>query len=498
MQPGEKFGFEDERDMSNKEKIQYTLTFVADAVSIVLGAALTWLVFGRWFQLIPAGYNTEEEARFNLLVALAFLAAYVFFGQGEHLIQSSLGEHVWLTVRYSLSFAAILAILLLVTKNELMDSRYLFLSLVAFNFVFSFLAGMVLRHIISDPRSPYKNRIGSLVGILTTADRAEKLILDLRQDWTKRLHGVALLDAQPREVGQTIAGVPITAGYEDFMAWIRRDALDELYIDIPYETGDSLMPYLRELESMGLNIHINVPMLERLQPQDGVSWAPHMDNVLERCGGRPLVTLNGTRRNLSELMLKRAMDIAGGLVGCLISLPIILVVAVPLKLESPGPLLFKQKRVGKNGRVFNIYKLRSMYIDAEERKKELMARNEMNGLMFKIADDPRITKVGKFIRKTSIDELPQFFNVLRGDMSLVGTRPPTLDEYERYESHHKRRLSMKPGITGMWQVSGRSRIENFEDVVRLDVEYIDNWSLALDIKLLCKTILVVFTGRGAE
>ena len=127
-----------------------------------------------------------------------------------------------------------------------------------------------------------------------------------------------------------------------------------------------------------------------------------------------------------------------------------------------------------------------------------MAKNEMNGLMFKMTDDPRITKVGKFIRKTSIDELPQFLNVLRGDMSLVGTRPPTVDEYKQYESHHKRRLSMKPGITGMWQVSGRSSIEDFEDVVKLDTQYIDNWSLKLDIQILFRTVAVVFAGRGAK
>lgn len=161
-------------------------------------------------------------------------------------------------------------------------------------------------------------------------------------------------------------------------------------------------------------------------------------------------------------------------------------------------MFFKQKRVGLNGRIFEIYKLRSMYVDAEERKKELMAQNEMNGLMFKMTDDPRITRVGKFIRKTSIDELPQFWNVLCGDMSLVGTRPPTVDEYDRYESHHKRRLSMKPGITGMWQVSGRSGVQNFEDVVRLDTQYIDHWSLRLDVEILLKTIAVVFARKGAK
>lgn len=139
-----------------------------------------------------------------------------------------------------------------------------------------------------------------------------------------------------------------------------------------------------------------------------------------------------------------------------------------------------------------------MYKDAEERKKELMAQNKMDGLMFKMDNDPRITKVGRVIRKLSIDELPQFFNVLKGDMSLVGTRPPTVREFEQYENRHKRRLSMRPGITGMWQVSGRSNINDFEDVVKLDCEYIDNWSLLLDIKILLKTVKVVLTHEGAE
>lgn len=139
-----------------------------------------------------------------------------------------------------------------------------------------------------------------------------------------------------------------------------------------------------------------------------------------------------------------------------------------------------------------------MYIDAEERKRELMEKNEMNGLMFKIKDDPRITRTGRFIRKTSIDEFPQFLNVLKGDMSLVGTRPPTVDEFEQYEEHHKRRLSLKPGITGMWQVSGRSDIQDFEDVVRMDLEYIDNWSVWLDIKILIQTVFVVFSHKGAS
>ena len=250
---------------------------------------------------------------------------------------------------------------------------------------------------------------------------------------------------------------------------------------------------------MGLTVHFRLPVLDRIEKAccDETS-AVRISRELSRCAGGNVVTMGTVELKLRDQVLKRTMDIVGGIVGCIISIPIIALVAIPLKLESPGPLIFKQRRVGRNGRVFCIHKLRSMYVDAEARKKELMAQNEMNGLMFKMEDDPRITRVGRFIRRTSIDELPQFFDVVRGSMSLVGTRPPTLDEYRQYESHHKRRLSMKPGITGLWQVSGRSDIDDFEEVVKLDVQYIDNWSIWMDIYLLFRTVGVVFDRKGAK
>ena len=176
----------------------------------------------------------------------------------------------------------------------------------------------------------------------------------------------------------------------------------------------------------------------------------------------------------------------------------LLVFAPAIKMQSPGPVLFSQQRVGKNGRIFRIYKIRSMYMDAEERKSDLMARNEMEGLMFKMTDDPRIFPIGHFIRKYSIDELPQFWNVLKGEMSLVGTRPPTVDEVEHYQLHHRGRLGIKPGLTGMWQVSGRNDITDFEQVVALDTRYISEWSLSLDLKILFRTIQVVLSGDGSK
>ena len=192
------------------------------------------------------------------------------------------------------------------------------------------------------------------------------------------------------------------------------------------------------------------------------------------------------------------VDVAGGLAGIVLFSPVMLLAALAIKLDSPGPVIFRQTRVGKNGRTFQIYKFRSMYVDAEERKSELLSQNEIaGGVMFKIREDPRITRVGRILRNLSIDELPQFFNVLGGSMSLVGTRPPTPDEVEKYGTRQWRRISIKPGLTGMWQVNGRSLVTDFEKIVELDVEYIDNWSLMEDIRILCKTVTVLLKHADA-
>ena len=280
---------------------------------------------------------------------------------------------------------------------------------------------------------------------------------------------------------------------ETFLNWMRSSALDDVYINLPYSDDSEVQELIEELEDMGITVHINIPML------DDILNASKFNNINCKIQyGSPMATFEASTQNNITLAFKRMFDIAMSIIGIIVSIPVIAITAIPLKIESKGPLFFKQLRVGKNGRPFYIYKLRSMYADAEERKQELMENNKMDGLMFKMDDDPRITKVGKVIRKLSIDELPQFYNVLKGDMSLVGTRPPTVDEFKQYESRHKRRLSMRPGITGLWQVSGRSTIQDFEEVVRLDCEYIDKWSMALDVSILFKTIPVVLTHKGAE
>lgn len=483
--------------MTYRERYQFILAFAADAAALVLAVVLSRSVFGNWLHLIPSDYQDAAYFQFYLMLALAFLVSFICFDQEQDLARRRFRDDAVRALGMTLVLGAATALMMLVAKQPLADSRYLFFGVLLFHFVLQlvFLAAVkhYLRHAVA------RTGLKKLTGVLTVTDRARPLLCSLQQDWTKTLCGVALMDAAPGEIGNALEGVPIKAGFGDFMDWVRREALDEVYIDVPYDTGASLTGYLAELESMGLDVHFSVPLLEKLfgdTPDE--SWRSRVSSNLEHRGNAFLIGIGTVHHSIRSQMLKRAMDICGALVGLVISVPIIAVTAIPLKLESPGPLFFKQQRVGLNGRIFYIYKLRSMYQDAEQRKQELMSRNEMQGLMFKMTDDPRITKVGKFIRKTSIDELPQFWNVLRGDMSLVGTRPPTVDEYDHYQSHHKRRLSMKPGITGMWQVSGRSSIQNFEDVVRMDTQYIDHWSFKLDVEILLKTIAVVFTRSGAK
>ena len=308
------------------------------------------------------------------------------------------------------------------------------------------------------------------------------------------ISGVALLDEtdNPERID---ANIPIICGYEPLIEYIRQDIVDEVFIDT-FKSKEELEKLVEMFLGMGITVHIGMGFLPDNLP----------NQFMERIGSASAITTTIKTASGLEIAAKRVMDIAGGLVGIILTGIAYLFVAPVIKKASPGPVFFKQQRVGKNGRTFYIYKFRSMYMDAEERKKELMAQNEMQGLMFKMENDPRIIGsekgpgkgIGNFIRKTSIDELPQFWNILKGDMSLVGTRPPTVNEYEQYDLHHKIRLSMKPGLTGMWQTSGRSEITDFEEVVRLDTEYIENWSLWLDIKLIFKTVWVVLDRKGSK
>jgi exopolysaccharide biosynthesis polyprenyl glycosylphosphotransferase len=268
---------------------------------------------------------------------------------------------------------------------------------------------------------------------------------------------------------------------------LRSYTVDEVVFAIDGYRNIELRPHLETCKRVGVSARI----LPSLWSSGGARLS------IERCQGVPFLTIGAGNFNATGLMDKRIFDIVGGFLGTLMFLLMYPWVALVIKLDSPGPVLFKQRRVGQHGRLFKLYKFRSMYVDAEELRRELMATNDMQGHMFKMKEDPRITRVGRWLRKTSLDEFPQFLNVLKGQMSLVGTRPPMVEEVEKYRPEHLKRIAAKPGITGLWQVSGRNKITNFEEVVALDCSYLENWRFLNDLKILAKTVIVVLQRKGA-
>lgn len=493
--------------MSRRIRIQYALEFASGLAALLFANIVCYITFTA---VIPKILEYPQSSWCNYVMTLfvVYTIVFVFFSSPLNLLMRSRPREFLSTLRNCVVTYALLAVVLLLTKNEIIDSRYLFIS----SFIVFFVIDLMLRYITKKSmlKKITNSRHATQTGIITIYSKADKYITDLQLDWTKNIKAVALLDAEYENNGyycitsyeesapiktrtDEIYNIPVVANKENLMGWIRTAALDEVYINLPAGNESYITILIEELEDMGITVHVNIPILEKILQNS------KFDNInCSMVAGHPVAIFAPAVHNDREIILKKTTDFIGGLLGTVLSLPIILITAIPLLIESPGPLIFKQARVGKNGRIFNIYKLRSMYADAEKRKQALMAQNKMDGHMFKMDNDPRITKVGKFIRKYSIDELPQFWNVLKGDMSLIGTRPPTVEEFEQYESHHKRRLSMKPGITGLWQVSGRSNIQDFEEVVKLDCEYIDTWSPALDIKILFKTVNVVLTHKGAE
>lgn len=298
-----------------------------------------------------------------------------------------------------------------------------------------------------------------------------------------RYNTVGYISYQPTDSPDYIGSI-------DSLYYLLHDyAIDHVYFLHRHDDPMDLQPYIDTCMRLGVTSNIILSAFNYTTAKSYVS----------SIGYYPVITMHTVDLSPFAQLVKRIGDVILSSLGVLLLSPVFLITALIIKIDSPGPVFFKQTRIGRNGRPFKMIKFRSMCDNADAMKAQLMSRNEnADDHMFKMKDDPRVTRFGKFIRKTSIDELPQFFNVIKGDMSLVGTRPPTVDEVRGYNIDHWRRLSIKPGITGMWQVSGRSQIRDFDEVVALDVQYIDNWSVWLDFKLLLKTFWVVVTRKGAS
>jgi len=324
--------------------------------------------------------------------------------------------------------------------------------------------------------------------IVGTGRRAQAFIETVRihHEWGFRIIG--LIDEDPAKLGQEISGCKVIGIFKDVPDIIHNNIIDEVIFVVPRSWLVKIEEVMRFCEGEGVRIHLAVDYFE-------LRFTKSKQTDLN---GFPLLTFESTPDKLWHLLVKRLLDVSCSGIALFVLSPVFLALGILIKKTSHGPIFFKQTRCSLNGRKFTLYKFRTMDADAEDRLKEVMAGNEMNGPVFKMENDPRLNKVGKFLRKFSLDELPQLWNVFRGDMSLVGPRPPLPTEVEKYDSWQRRRLSIRPGITCLWQVNGRNKITDFNEWASLDLKYIDNWSLWLDMKIIFRTIPAMLSGAGAK
>lgn len=435
-------------------------------------------------------FDKLTNSWFYLFFTVVFYFLVNVWGQSEEQFMTrTWTEEISYIIRYNCYLGFFFASILFITKNGANVSRILMGLVLIYNCLLMYLFRMTFKkYLLRYYQKPENKKKLLLIvnqeNLDSVLNNMEVKLLDYKVHKCLVLTTKREAEATPDVTNMHI----YVNSFDEALQFVRQEVIDTAFISLPEYGKEELSDIVGKLEMMGISVHLAIDSF-------GIS---KKEKSVGDFSGYHVLTYAPRVFNDMELLLKRGIDIAGGIVGILITIVLGIFVVPAIYLESPGPIVFKQARIGTNGRRFHIFKFRSMYPDAEERLKDLMNRNEMSdNLMFKMKNDPRITKVGRFIRETSIDELPQFFNVLRGEMSLVGTRPPTVKEFLHYEERHKRRLSLKPGITGLWQVSGRSGITEFEEVVKLDLHYIDNWSLWLDVRIICRTLVVVLFRRGA-
>ena len=446
---------------------------------------------------LSSPYSNPIYFNLSLVYAMVDMLVLITNRTMKNVLKRGFYKEIAQTVRHVALVAALVAMYMFSVQMGADYSRITFYLLAVYYAAISYLVRIWWKKYILRKK---KDVINAAIFFITTSERAERIIDRYRKNTItgRRIQGLCILDAD--RTGETIADTQVCASADTVLHYLRDIWVDEVFISLPQK-----YPHPAELISaiadMGIVVHVE---MEQLDVDD---W---QRQTIQKIAGTTVRTVSMTMATPLQAALKRTLDIVGGIVGCLITCILTVILGPIIYINSPGPIFFKQTRVGKNGKKFQMYKFRSMYMDAEERKAELMAQNRVkDGFMFKLDFDPRIIGcrklpdgtvkkgIGNFIRDWSLDEFPQFFNVLKGDLSLCGTRPPTVDEWEKYELHHRARLAIKPGITGLWQVSGRSQITDFEQVVELDKQYIRNWSMGMDLRILVKTVQVVLDRKGS-
>ena len=485
-------------------------------VSFVLGYMIRhgW---GQWPYL-----RSDYKSLAIVLIVVDFLVS-VIFNTMHNVMRRGYLKELTASIKHVALVLVLMSLYLFSTQAGDTYSRITIYLTAGFHLILGYLVRLLWKILI---RRINKGKSKSTMILVAESSSVEKILEKASDLDGFDYAGIVLSDRDG--TGETIHSVKVVSSLENAAEYICREWVDEVFVypehlsDLKMASYEAIEEFIddsygsqknneeepsdqtgvarliEQCREMAIPVHVSLP----ISNTGGKSF-------MEKVGGYNVLTMTANYASPIQLILKRLFDIIGGFIGSIFALILIAVIGPRIKKESPGPILFKQTRIGQNGRRFTFYKIRSMYMDAEERKKELMAQNRVSdGMMFKMDFDPRIignkvvdgkqiTGIGEKIRSSSLDEFPQFFNVLKGDMSLVGTRPPTEDEWEKYKYHHRARLATKPGLTGLWQVSGRSAITDFEEVVKLDTEYINNWSIGLDLRILVKTVKAVIRHEGA-
>ncbi|UCE05020.1 MAG: sugar transferase [bacterium] len=457
-----------------------------DLITTVLSFLLTFPIRSLIIKIYPFGDNVLLADYFPLLFPILVIWTILFN------IQKSSVE-----LRYP-SFSNEIK---RIVKTVIMGEIFLFMLLYSFRFydlsrtliwlfgIVNFIALLVERYCLLLCLEYFRTKGINRRSVLIIGDgeHSKRLVeyIETYSDWG--LDIVGFLDGNGHEVGSEFYGSKILGRLEDLPEVLHNHFIEEVIFALPLSKLEKAKNLLQLCETEGVQTRIISDFYSGLVTYTEV----------ETVHGLPIITYSTTPRNGWDLFFKRVIDIVISGVGLIILSPLLLIISVAIKLTSPGPIFYRWHVVGLNKKKFVSYKFRTMVVNADELKKKLMAKNEMNGVVFKMKNDPRITKVGRILRKFSLDELPQLYSVFKGDMSLVGPRPPLATEVLEFKNWHRRKLSVKPGITCLWQCSGRNHIEDFDDWVKMDLQYIDHWSLWLDFKILLKTIPAVLSGRGA-
>ena len=460
---------------NNNQKIKSIKYLLLDILTIFLALVLAYLLRHQFTFLYLDIYT-----RLAINMVIAQLVLTILMDPYKQIIQRPYNKEFFECIKYVIYLTFLALIYMFISQSSFAFSRVFLTLFFVLSIILLFIQRSLIKH--ADRERLYSKLDSQHLVIIGNKKDIEKAIKKVNDNIYLNYEtiGVICFDSNDKYI------CDIT-NIKDFHDFVLNNVINEILLF--YSNDDKYLTTLKMCKDMNLTIH-NV--IYENDTFDTNSYVQDLFNYT-------VLTSTNHAVNSEDLFVKRLFDILGSLVGLILTLILTIIIGPIIYFSDKGHIFYSQIRVGKNGKKFKMYKFRSMYTNADEIKNQYMKDNIMDGPIFKIDNDPRIIKgIGNFIRKTSLDEFPQFLNVLMGDMSLVGTRPPTVDEYEKYDFHHMSRLSIKPGITGLWQVSGRNDISDFDEIVRLDNEYINNWSLKLDIKILFETVFIVLMGKGAK